>query len=474
LCLERLDVREGRLVNQKILFVDDEPALKLYRQTLQGQFDVATAVSGEGGLSLLFNHGPFAVVISGMQMAGMDGVEFLRRARQVAPNTIRLLLTGHVDLNGAVNAVNEGGIFRLLLKPCEPSVLAEAITTALACFHERKEERVRIELPVDLDRPARGLKLQPAHTVDISNSGARLAGLEEPLELGEVLAIECGNRRAPFRVIWTGAPGTAKEGQAGLECLTADADIWKMNLRQLENGESLMRARAVQRGLLPQEQPLLKTLDYAGHCIQARMVGGDYYDFLDLGPGEVGFVLADVSGKGIAAALLMASLQGSLRSQCGIGSKDLPRLLRSLNLHFCKHTARDRYVTLFFGGYCDATRTLHYVNCGHNPPVLLRKGGAVERLNATTTVLGLFSDWKCSVAETQLETGDVLCIYTDGVTETGGRNEEEFGEARLLETLRKSRDLEAAQILWNVENVTQQFRVGEQADDLTLVIARAR
>ncbi len=175
---------------------------------LESEFDIATAASGEEGLASLRNHGPFAVVISDMQMAGMDGVQFLKRVRQVAPSTIRLLLTGHLDLNGAVNAVNEGCVFRLLIKPCEKSLLTEAITTALDCYHERKEERVRIELPVRLYRAARGLKLQLAHTVDISNSGARLAGLEEPLEPGEVVKLECGNREAPFRVVWTGAQGT--------------------------------------------------------------------------------------------------------------------------------------------------------------------------------------------------------------------------------------------------------------------------
>ena len=462
-------------MNQKILFVDDEPAaLGLYRQMLKGEFDISTAVGGEDGIAMLRNLGPFAIVISDMKMPGMDGVRFLKRVRQLAPNTITLLLTGRVDLNGAVNAVNEGGIFRLLMKPCDESVLTEAINAALACYHQRKDERVRIELPVHLCRSAAGQKLQSAHTVDISSSGARLAGLEEPLELGEVLKVECGNRRARFRVVWAGKQGTATAGQAGLECLAPDVDIWKLSLGQLENDELLNRARVVQCGLLPQEKPPLRTLDYAGHCIQARMVGGDYYDFLDLGPGEVGFVLADVSGKGIPAALLMASLHGSLHSQCGTASNDLPQLLTSLNLHLYKHTADQRYATLFFGRYSDATRTLHYVNCGHNPPMLLRKGGAIERLNATATVLGLFSDWECSVAAVQLETGDVLSMYTDGVTETTGDNREEFGEARLLETLRKNRDLEVTHTLRNVEDAVEQFRLGEQDDDLTLVIARAR
>jgi CheY-like chemotaxis protein len=462
-------------VNQKILFVDDEPAsLSLYRQMLKGEFDISTAIGGEDGISLLRNLGPFAVVISDMQMPGMNGAQFLKRVRQLAPNTVRLLLTGRVDLDGAVNAVNEGGIFRLLMKPCDESVLMGAITAALACYHQRKEARVRIEIPVHLCRSTSGQKVQSAHTLDISNSGARLAGLEEALQLGEVLTVECGNRRAPFRVVWAGAAGTAAARQAGLECLAPDADFWTLNQDQTQNEELMNRAREVQSGLLPQAKPQLKTLDYCGHCVQARLVGGDYYDFLDLGPGNVGFVMADVSGKGIPAALLMASLQGNLHSQCSTGAHDLPQLLASLNMHLYKHSPNQRYVTLFFGRYSDATRTLQFVNCGHNPPVLLRVGGDVERLDANATVLGLFSDWECSLAAVQLEIGDVLSIHTDGITETAGDSGEEFGDARLLETLRKNRGGEAAQILQHVEDAVEQFRLGEQTDDMTLVIARAR
>ena len=465
-------------LNRKILCVDGEPAgLSCYQPMLGRGFDIVTATSGEEGLAALRSRGPFAVVIADLRMVDRDGVPFLKRAHQVAPNTMRLLVAEHLDLNGAVSAVNEGCVFRLLSKPCDKALLREAVNQALDCYRARKEERVAIELPVRLYRASRGVAPQPARTLDISNSGARLARLEEPLEPGEVVRLACGNREAPFRVVWSGAQGTARWGQAGLECLAADADLWKVELNELEDSKPLLRARTVQMGLLAQEKPPLKTIDYAGDCVQARVIGGDYYDFLAMGPGEVGFVLADVAGKGVAAALLMASLQGSLHShytrQCSTDSRDISQILASVNSQFYKHTAKERFASIFFGRYSDATRTLHYVNCGHNPPLLLRKNGQVERLEATATVIGLFAEWECAVAEARLAPGDLLSLYTDGITETTGDGGEEFGEEGLAEALRANQDLEASHIVHSVQNAVQRFRLGEQEDDLTLVVARA-
>jgi sigma-B regulation protein RsbU (phosphoserine phosphatase) len=167
----------------------------------------------------------------------------------------------------------------------------------------------------------------------------------------------------------------------------------------------------------------------------------------------------------------MANFQASLRSHA-TGSKDLAQVLASVNHHFYKHTETHSYATLFFGCYDDATQKLRYVNCGHNPPLLLRKDG-VERMTATATVIGLFRDWECSVAEAHLESGDILCIYSDGITEATGENGKEFGETRLLELLWQSRSLDAASIVQKVEQGVEQFRSGEQEDDLTMVIARA-
>lgn len=233
-------------------------------------------------------------------------------------------------------------------------------------------------------------------------------------------------------------------------------------------------AREVQRRLLPQDMPGLATLDYAGQCIQARAVGGDYFDFLDLAPGRVGFVVADISGKGISGALLMANLQANLRSQYAVALQDLPRLLRSVNRLFYKNTEENRYATLFFGAYDDRTRLLQYVNCGHNAPLLLRSGGGVERLCSTATVLGLFEGWDCSMAEASLESGDILIVYTDGISEAENERGEEFGEARLLQTVRAAHGHEPRGMMKAVSDAVLQFSAGEQADDLTLVIAHGR
>jgi sigma-B regulation protein RsbU (phosphoserine phosphatase) len=147
-------------------------------------------------------------------------------------------------------------------------------------------------------------------------------------------------------------------------------------------------ARQVQSRLLPQRAPAMQTLDYAGICIQARAVGGDYYDFLDLGTGRIALVLADVSGKGMPAALLMAGLQATTRTHCTAGLSDLATTMQRVNQLLYESTAPQHFVTLFVAEYEEATHRLHYVNCGHNPPILLKYNGLVEHLSATASVLG--------------------------------------------------------------------------------------
>ena len=233
-------------------------------------------------------------------------------------------------------------------------------------------------------------------------------------------------------------------------------------------------AREVQAKLLPQHAPALASLDYAGICVQARQVGGDYYDFLYLGPGRLALVLADVSGKGMSAALLMASLQASLRSQYAQAPGDLPQVLRAVNQTFFESTVTSRYATLFFGIYDERAGRLRYVNCGHLPPVLLAPDGAIERLQPTAPVIGLFEEWTCETREIDLKRGDTLVMFTDGVVEAFDAAGEEFGEERVLDLLRRQAALPAGMLVDAIARAVQRHSGSAQFDDFTLVVARGR
>jgi len=231
-------------------------------------------------------------------------------------------------------------------------------------------------------------------------------------------------------------------------------------------------AKEVQSRLLPQRLPPLKTLSYAGICIPARGVGGDYYDYLDFGGGRLGLVVGDVAGKGIAAALLMANLQANLRSQYAIALNDLERLLKSVNRLFFETTSDTSYATLFFAEYHDDSGRLRYANCGHLPPLLLHRDGTIDWLSSTCTVVGIFNDWEFAMAEVQLVPGDALVLYTDGVTEAQSDDGEEFGEERLVGLLREHAELPAPALLQATVDAVQKFSGREQEDDITLVVAR--
>ena len=238
--------------------------------------------------------------------------------------------------------------------------------------------------------------------------------------------------------------------------------------------QELEIAKQVQARLFPQTLPPLRTLDYAGICIQAREVGGDYYDFLNLGRDQVGLVIGDISGKGIAAALLMANLQANLRSQSAIALDQPQNLLRSVNQLFYENTTDNAYATLFFAEYDDKVQRLRYANCGHLSALLLRNYNSLERLDSTGTVLGLFEEWDCSIGESQMSPGDILALYTDGITESFNAAGEEFGEERLVEALRRNRELSSSALLAAIVDEVKRFSPLEQHDDITLIVARCR
>jgi serine phosphatase RsbU (regulator of sigma subunit) len=231
-------------------------------------------------------------------------------------------------------------------------------------------------------------------------------------------------------------------------------------------------AREVQTRLFPQRQPLLQTLAYSGICHPAKAVGGDYYDFLDLGGGRLGLVIGDIAGKGIAGALLMANLQANLRGQSATAWEQPDRFMKSVNQLFYENSGESDYATLFFAQYDDQTRRLRFSNCGHLPALLLRADQPLERLDATSTVVGLFEHWDCPIQERQLLRGDTLLLYTDGVTEALSPSGEEFGDERLLETLRQHSKLSTEELLSAVARDIRAFSPGDQADDITVIVAK--
>jgi serine phosphatase RsbU (regulator of sigma subunit)/predicted enzyme related to lactoylglutathione lyase len=236
--------------------------------------------------------------------------------------------------------------------------------------------------------------------------------------------------------------------------------------------QELEIAKQVQVRLFPQIRPQLKTVDYAGICLQARQVGGDYFDFLHLGPERLALIIGDVSGKGIAAALLMANLQASLRSQSSLALDQPQALLRSVNRLFYDNTSESAYASLFFAEYDDATRRMRYANCGHLSGLLLRRDGTIEQLEPTSTLLGLFQEWDCSMGERELFPGDVLALYTDGVTEASNDHGEEFGERSLIEALRQHRELPCQALLAAIVDEVRRFGSEEQHDDITAIVAK--
>jgi sigma-B regulation protein RsbU (phosphoserine phosphatase) len=330
--------------------------------------------------------------------------------------------------------------------------------------------------PAGLESDAAAAVLAPLHSgclVPILGRDGRLVGL---LALGPRLSEEpySGEDKRLLASLASQA-GMALENFRLAEDIAAKLEAERRATREMEI------AKEVQTRLLPQTAPILKTLECAGRCLQAARVGGDYYDFLELGGEKVGLVLADVSGKGVHAALLVANLQAHLRSlsQLARGATarmtplDLVETLQQVNRILWKSTAAEHYATLFVGVYEDTTRRLTYVNCGHTPPLLLRADGSVDRLESTATVVGLFETWECVACEVQLAPADLLAISSDGVTEAM-LGEEEFGESRFLDELRRTRRLPLEQVVTAVFTAVQQFSAGNQSDDLTLVVARAK
>lgn len=271
--------------------------------------------------------------------------------------------------------------------------------------------------------------------------------------------------------------GLALENAELFENLTAEVSHRERISREMEI------AREVQQHLFPQTTPSIPGIDIAGHCRPAQAVGGDYYDYFVLpgtnGDQRLALALGDISGKGISAALLMASLRASLRSAAQIQPGDLPMLMRHVNRLVYESSTANRYATFFYAELDTQSHLLTYVNAGHNPPVILRSSEAVP-LETTGTVIGLLPDVTFTRACTLLHPGDFLLAFTDGISEAMNAAEEEWGESRMIAAAqflvnRKDCKTTARQLLDCIFTEADRFTAGApQHDDMTMLICSAR
>jgi sigma-B regulation protein RsbU (phosphoserine phosphatase) len=245
-------------------------------------------------------------------------------------------------------------------------------------------------------------------------------------------------------------------------------------------------AAEVQKRLLPGQPPQPGFATLAAVSLPARSVGGDYYDFLDVGDQRIGIALADIAGKGIAAALIMSVVQASLRVIASDGEISLPALAAKMNSYLHRSTGSNSYATFFYAQLDEKNRQLRYVNAGHNPPYLLRRIDApaaasgepateIQELSTGGLVLGLFPQARYDEAAVDLHPGDVLIVFTDGVTEALNPKAEEFGEERLKQLLRQVVHLPVNEISSRISQALKNWiHDAEQYDDLTFLVMKVQ
>ncbi|MBK5291480.1 MAG: SpoIIE family protein phosphatase [Acidobacteriia bacterium] len=267
-----------------------------------------------------------------------------------------------------------------------------------------------------------------------------------------------------------------------LNLLTVMANIAAIKIEhsrllEVEQAERMMakeleQAADIQRNLFPKGQPNVAGLDIAGHSIPCRSVGGDYFDYLPLPGGRFGVIVADVAGKGLPAAMMMSSLQARVQ-MLAEDTEDMAEFVTRLNRGVAANCPGNRFITFFMAMFDPVTGDYSYCNAGHNPPFVVRVDGTVERLEEGGPVLGIMRQLKYQAGTARLEKGDVIALFSDGVTEARNAADEEYDEAPFLEELMKMRHSPAQQIVETVHEALERFiDTAAAVDDITLVIVR--
>ena len=309
--------------------------------------------------------------------------------------------------------------------------------------------------------------------------------LPHPPSTGARIAVPLRLKNEIVGVLLLGPPdGRESYTAAEKQGLSSAAEVFALMIensrltdRALEQ-EKLRRdlalAAEVQKRLLPPQPPSSGAATLAAFTLPARTVGGDYYDFLDLGGGRIGIAVADVSGKGIAAALLMSVVQASLRVISAERDVPLSQLAEKMNRFLFKSSGASKYATFFYAQIDGDGRRLRFINAGHNPPYLARSteaGMEITELGAGGPPLGLFPEIQYEEADLELRPGDLIVAFTDGVPEALNGEGEEFGEERLKELLRGPGGRAAEEISARISSQVRDWMgAAEQHDDVTIVV----
>ena len=240
----------------------------------------------------------------------------------------------------------------------------------------------------------------------------------------------------------------------------------------METGSEWAIAREVQQRFMQHLGPAIDTLSYSARCRQMQELGGDCYDFLPLDDNRLALAVGDASGKGLAAALMISNVQSSLRTAASFMGDDVAAMLSAVNRQVYASSLADRYATLFYGVFDGATRTLRYVNAGHNPPMVMRRDRSIEWLEAGGAPVGMFPDWRYAEGAVPLNSGDLILAYTDGLVEV----ENPFGEVWGVEGLRRAaaenRARGADDLVDAIFKSMGEFSHGRQTDDATVMALR--
>jgi serine phosphatase RsbU (regulator of sigma subunit) len=253
-----------------------------------------------------------------------------------------------------------------------------------------------------------------------------------------------------------------------------NARLEEERLEKVKMDQEMQTAIEIQKNFLPKSDPVFEPYDISGSTRACRHVGGDYYDFIPIDAERLGIVVADVSGTGVSAALLMASLRASLHAEIPV-TKDLALLAAKLNDFVHQSSDSHSFISFFFGVLDRGRGEVHFVNAGHNPPILTGPGGGTRILESTGFCLGMFPSVSYETRTVRVEPGEILCLYTDGIIESRNKGKEEFGEERLAGRLRESSARPAREIMEKIYEASFAFTAcDEPGDDMTLVVIRRK